>query len=205
MINRSIHIPRLELLIPAGTSNKYTTLLQAGILEERSASTTIGEFLASLPGFTNHYIRERIETIFLNGLPVDDLETRMSGPSPVLAISASMPGLAGAIFRKNSFHAALRTSKSDSLPDRALSTEKIIIRLKFFNSIASEKGGIILQNGCLMDCDSVLKFINYRRQLFSHLLALHCDDKAVRLADLETFLPKSENVFLRIQEDNVST
>lgn len=205
MINSSIHSPRLELLIPADTSNKYTTLLQAGILEERSAATTIGEFLASLPGFTSHYIRERIETIFLNGLPVDDLQTRMGGPSPELAISASMPGLAGAIFRKNSVHAALRTSQTDSLPGTARSSEKIIIRLKFFNSIASEKGGIILQNGCLMNCDSVLKFINYRRQLFSHLLALHWNDKAISLDDLGTLLPQAENVFLRIQEENVKT
>jgi hypothetical protein len=108
MINRFIYTPRLDILIPADTINQYTTLLQAGILEERSASTTVGGLLASLPGFTMQYIRERIETIFLNGLPIDNLETIINGPSPVaLAISAVMPGLAGAIFRKNSFHAAL--------------------------------------------------------------------------------------------------
>ncbi len=156
MINRFIFTPRLDILIPADTINQYTTLLQAGILEERNASTTVGELLASWPGFTMQYIRERIETIFLNGLPIDNLETIINGPSPVvLAISAVMPGLAGAIFRKNSFHAALRTATSDSLTVRALSTEKIIIRLKFFNSIATEKGGAILHNGCLMRRESV--------------------------------------------------
>jgi hypothetical protein len=205
MINRSPHIPRLELLIPADTTKKYTTLLQAGILEARSAPTTVGELLASLPGFTMQYIRERIETIFLNGLPVDDLETKINGPSPVLAISAVMPGLAGAIFRKNSFHAALRTSTSDSLADKLPSTEKITIRLKFFNIIATERGGTIFHNGCLMKSESVLKFINYRRHLFSHLLSLHCDDTPVGLDDLGSILHSSETVFLRIQEDHVST
>lgn len=205
MINRSIHIPRLELLIPADTTNKYTTLLQAGIFEERNTSITVGEFLSSLPGFTTKYIRERIETIFLNGLPIDDLETRIADPSPVLAVSASMPGLAGAIFRKNSFHAALRTTTSHVSADRAQGTGKIMIRLKFFNIIAREKGRDILHHGCLMASDSVLKFINYRRQLFSHLLSLHYDDKAISLDDIVTLLPKSENIFLRIQEANVST
>ncbi len=205
MINRSPHIPRLEFLIPADTTKKYTTLLQTGILEARNAPTTVGELLASLPGFTMQYIRERIETIFLNGLPVDDLETIITGPSPVLAISAVMPGLAGAIFRKNSFHAALRTSTSDSLADRLPSTEKIIIRLKLFNIIATEKGETILHNGCLMRNESVLKFINYRRNLFSHLLSLRYDGKPISLDDLGSLLLTSKTVFMRIQEDNVST
>jgi hypothetical protein len=47
-------------------------------------------------------------------MPVDDLETVVDGSSPVIAISGAMPGLAGAIFRKNSFHAALRTSADNS-------------------------------------------------------------------------------------------
>lgn len=205
MINKTYHIPRLELLIPAATTKKYTTLLQNGILVERNVPTPVGELLASLPGFTMQYIRERIETIFLNGLPVDDLETIITGPSPVLAISAVMPGLAGAIFRKNSFHAALRTSTSDSLADRSQSTEKIIIRLKFFNIIATEKGATILHNGCLMRSESVLKFINYRRNLFSHLLSLRYDDKPISLDDLGSLLLTSKTVFLRIQEDHVST
>lgn len=155
MINGPRHVPRLEFLAPADTAIQYTTFLQAGILEERNAPLTVGEFLVSLPGFTLQYVRERVETIFLNGLPVDDLKTRMYGPSSVLAISGVMPGLAGAIFRKNSFHAALITSTPDSLASRLPHSEKIIIRLKFFNIIAAEKGEALLRNGCFMSSESI--------------------------------------------------
>ncbi len=205
MSNRSSHIPRLELRIPVDATKKYTTILQTGILEERNASTSIGDFLASLPGFTRQYVRERIETIFLNGLPVDDLETILSGPSPVLAISAAMPGLAGAIFRKNSFHAPLRTTAPAPLPVNAQPTEKIMIRLKMFNVIASEKGGALRQNGCVLPSNSVLRFIGYRPQLFSNLLTLRCDDIPVGLDDLDSILHTSATIFLRIKEDHVST
>jgi hypothetical protein len=184
MINVPRHVPRLELLVPADTAKQYTTFLQTGILEERNSPITVGEFLASLPGFTTQYIGERIETIFLNGQPVDDLGTLIYGTSPVLAISAVMPGLAGAIFRKNSFHAALRTTTPDSLTDRLPNTKKIIIRLKFFNIIAAEKGETILHNGCFMSSESILKFINYRCHLFSHFLSLRYNDKLIDLDEL---------------------
>jgi hypothetical protein len=205
MITGPRHVPRLEFLVPADSVIQYATLLQTGILEERNAPITVGEFLVSLPGFTLQYVRERVETIFLNGLPVDDLETRMYGPSPVLAISGVMPGLAGAIFRKNSFHAALRTSTPDSLTSRLPNSEKITIRLKLFNVIAAEKGATLLHNGCFMSSDSILKFMNYRCHLFSHLQSLRYDDKPICLDDLRNLLLASETVFLRIQENNVGT
>ncbi len=171
---------------------------------ERSSTITFAELFASLPGFSTKYIGDRIETIFQNGLPVDDIETGIDGPAPVIAISGAMPGLAGAIFRKNSFHAALRTSDSNALPDKLERSEGVLIRLKFFNVIASEKGGTILNSGCFMKSDSVLKFINYRPRLFSEVLSLHCNDESLGLDDMKTILHKSETVYLRIQEDNVA-
>jgi hypothetical protein len=64
MLTRSTHIPRLEILIPAGAAPQYTTLLQAGIFVESKSTTTVGEIFASLPGFSTQYILDRIETIF---------------------------------------------------------------------------------------------------------------------------------------------
>lgn len=157
-----------------------------------------------MPGFSSQYIADRIETIFQNGLPVDDIETGIEGPAPVIAISGAMPGLAGAIFRKNSFHAALRTSDSNPLPGESEGTENVFIKLKLFNVIASEKGSGILSSGCFMKSDSVFKFMNYRPQLFSELISLRCNNESLVLDDLKNLLHKSETVYLRIQEDNVA-
>lgn len=204
MTKLSNHIPRLELVIPLGTIKKYTTLLQAGIFVESISTTTIFDFLSSLPGFTSQYIRERIETIFLNGQPVDDLEAQIGGPAPVLAVSAAMPGLAGAIFRKNSFHAPLRTSAATSSATSPTCSEKAMVMVKFFNVIAVERGETILLNGCLVKSDSILKFIGYRPQLFSAVLSISCDDTSLSPDDVENIFQTSEIVFLKIKQDSQS-
>ena len=126
MTNKLGCIPQLDIRIPVvGSILPYTTLLQTGILVESKPQPTVRAFLGSLPGFTSQYMNERIETIFLNGLPVDDLETIINGSAPILAISAAMPGLAGAIFRKNGFHAPLRTTITDDSSDEVQSSEQI--------------------------------------------------------------------------------
>lgn len=204
MINNISYILRLDIRIPVGRILPYTTLLQTGILVESKPQPTIGEFLGALPGFTRRYMNERIETIFLNGLPVDDLETIIVGAAPILAISAAMPGLAGAIFRKNGFHAPLRTTVSNDSSNEAQNSEQVMILLKFFNMIVSERGEAILHDGCLMKCNSVLRFMNYRPQLFSDALSMNCDDKTMDFVEVKNTLHKSERVFLKIQQDIAS-
>lgn len=204
MRNSFHHVPRLELFVAAGDTKKYTTLLQSGILWQSNATTTVGQFLSSLPGFTHKYIVEHIETIFLNGQPIDDLATQLNGPSAVLALSAAMPGLAGAIFRKNSFHAPLRTTDYHALPDSLPRAKSVVVQLKCFNCIAREKGQTLLHNGCFFKSDSLVKFLSYRGKLFTDLLSMRYNDKPINLGGLEPLLHQSETIFLRIYEDNVT-
>ena len=201
MLNDSNYIAHLTIITPTNSILPYTTILQTGILVKSNPLPTVGEFLFSLPGFTSQYIHDRIETIFLNGFPVDDIETVIDGPAPVLAISAAMPGLAGAIFRRNGFHAPLRTSANKTSPDSVQHSGQVLILLKFFNIIVSERGAAVLHNGCLMRSNNILRFMNYRPQLFSDQLSLRCDDKQMNIPQMKSILQKSETVFLKIQED----
>ena len=159
MANSAEYIPHLNLLIPAHAMERFTTLLQSGIIIEKKHAISVGEFLTSLPGFSQQYIADRVETIFLNGIPVDDLEKMITGNQPVLAISAAMPGLAGAIFRKNSFHSALRTHGNLSEKNQVEGNRKISVLLKLFNVVAREKGKGLLAKGCLIYSETVLKLI----------------------------------------------
>ena len=122
-----IDIPTFLLHTTAEDIDRFTSLLQAGILIPAVRGVSIGAFLESLPGFTADYITDQVQTIFLNGTATDDMETPMEGDNPVLAISAAMPGLAGAIFRRNSLHAALRTVKATIANNSA--TDEITVTL----------------------------------------------------------------------------
>lgn len=147
---------------------RFTTLLQSGFYVNASQGTALELLLNQLPGFSREYITGRIETIFLDGLPVDTLSQQLHGEELVIALSAAMPGLAGAIFRKGGAHASLR-SKTTSQTRHVEKTAAIRIRIKLFNVIAAERGGQILSHGCEIRASHLLKFLNYRSTLLSEI------------------------------------
>ena len=157
-------IPEISLLVSADSVDRFSTLLQSGIFLSVRQGESIGGLLASIPGFSKEYIQNRVQTIFVDGLPADDLEQQFSEEETVLAISAAMPGLAGAIFRKNGPHASLRTATAKK-SNQLLSDKTVSVRLKLFNIIAKERGAALLAGGCLLQAASLRKFLNYRPPL----------------------------------------
>ena len=127
-----LSLPELILEVTAESLPLFTTLLQSGIEINCNDGLSMGHFLNELPGFTPEYISDIIQTIFLNGTAEDDMTTPLTGKNPVLALSAAMPGLAGAIFRKNSLHSALRTETRKKNTTESQS-ESLTVTLKLFN------------------------------------------------------------------------
>lgn len=170
--------PNIVLTVKQENIGSYTTLLQSGILLECSAGQSIGVFINSLPGFDMDYIVNRIQTIFLDGNALDDMKAVFTKKQPVLALSAAMPGLAGAIFRKNSLHAALRTSSTkDVITDQ--SGEKILVCLKLFNMIATEKGPGILEKGGIFTGSNLLDFFHQRPSLKQNIESIECENNGM--------------------------
>lgn len=153
---------RLELWIKSRANlAAFTTLLQYGMYLDTRQGCSISELLCSLPGFSEEYIVNNVQTIFLNGFPADDLQQQISGKNAVLAISAAMPGLAGAIFRKGGFHASLRTAP-DETNRQPVKNTVIHLRLKLFNMIAKDRGVQILHEGCTIQAATLADFLLYR-------------------------------------------
>lgn len=159
--------PEVHLRVKGHMLPFFTTILQYGIVLETIAGTTIGSFLGSCPGFSREYLTQTVQTIFLNGNAVDSMEMVISGNSPVIALSAAMPGLAGAIFRKNGPHGSLRTTtrttsaQTDSGP--------LLVTIKLFNQIARDKGVQLLAQGVLIAAPSVAKFLQNRAELIDSI------------------------------------
>lgn len=173
----------------------YTTLLQSGIDIKTSRDQTMVDFLNNLPGFTLDFISTKIETIFLNGTPVDDLDAVFTGESPVLAISASMPGLAGAIFRRNSFHTALRSDIKKQVTPQCRK-EDITVTLKLFNTIALARGEELLRKGVTLTSKNVLTTLTKRPQLLENMISLQLSDKEIDKTHLLTILQETEKITL---------
>ncbi len=191
--------PNLQLLVAPGTIRFFATVLQSGIEVQARSGEKLGAFLDRLPGFSHDYIIEAIQTIFLNGTAIDDLETQLEGERPVLALSAAMPGLAGAIFRKNSFHAALRTTVTDRQV-HCREQSAITVILKLFNSIAKDCGPTLLAGGVLIKAASLLTFFETSPTLLSHLRRIEWDGREMACRALTDSLARNGHLNLTVNE-----
>ena len=191
----------VSLRVRGDALDKFTTLLQAGFFLSIKQGESIGGLLTSLPGFSEKYIKERVQTIFVDGLPADDLAQQFSEEETVLAISAAMPGLAGAIFRKGGMHASLRTNtekkKSSSAPGSILT-----VRLKLFNVIAKERGVTLLAAGCLMQSASFDKFLNYRPPLAASIQSIVINNQETDMETLRKTLAVNTKIVLTINSSH---
>jgi len=66
---------QLSLKVSSKTLPRVTTLLQSGIYVNVEQGTSIGALLFGLPGFSEEYVKNSVQTIFLNGLPADNLNS----------------------------------------------------------------------------------------------------------------------------------
>ncbi len=190
-------LPKLTLTVHRQDLPFYTTLLQSGVEIKSSNSETMGHFLNRLPGFTMDYVSDTVQTIFLNGTAVDDLTTPLGSDDPVLAISAAMPGLAGAIFRRNSFHAALRTN-TETLIEVGEEAEPTLVTLKLFNSIALERGTELLEMGVTVKTTYLNAFLAKRATLFEKTVQIKLEDILVKKEKLSELLARTEKINLKI-------
>jgi len=86
----------------------FRTLLQRGVGVPQATCVGVREFLQVTLGIEADYVEERLQTVFLDGRPVDDLDRTLVGPGAALALSGAMPGLAGATMRRGGYYARMR-------------------------------------------------------------------------------------------------
>jgi hypothetical protein len=157
MPNDSPRQVEISLRTSKGAADKIAMLVQRGFLVPIDGPVAIEELLTTLPGFSRAYIRDRVQTIFVNGLAEDDTGRRLL-PGDTLALSAAMPGLAGAIFRRGGRHGSLRTRPQHQ--DNQTVSKPGYITIKLFNMIATETGPRILRQGILIQGTVLVRFLD---------------------------------------------
>jgi hypothetical protein len=134
---------------------RFFPLFQEGVSVETDTGISVRDFLCASLGIDERYVEERISTIFLNGRPVDDLDTSIVGDGSVLALSAAMPGVVGATMRRGGYYAAMRDTISYRADENRPALNRGRIRLKLFNMILEEIGPSLLQAGVFVRVDSL--------------------------------------------------
>ncbi len=151
-------------------------------------------------GLPRQYLAERVQTVFLDGRAVDDPDSEFVRGGCVIALSAAMPGLAGAILRKRSPISALRSKTSAQTGLHSTGDAVETMRLKLFNRVAEEMGPELLHRGILLKRADFENFLAGRPGLMEEaVLEAELDGVTVSVGDLaggKSIL--SEYVVLRV-------
>jgi len=153
-------VRKLRLHLRREASGDLSPLLQGGVGLELPAGTTVQGLLRSVVGLSPEYVGERVATVFLDGKPVDDLQSAVLMPGSVLALSAAMPGLVGGTMRRGGPLASMRSGVSYRPAAGDGDGRPVVIRVKVFNLLVEELGPPLLERGILVTSDRLAAFLS---------------------------------------------
>jgi len=185
----------LTLTCPHNSLLRLVTVLQSGFLHRCREGETILSCLLGLEGFTREYIEKKIQTIFYNGDALDDMEAELSGDRPTIALSSAMPGLAGAILKKNSPCGILRKTRSVEYSGTA--GRLLDVAIKLFNTVALDRGPALFQQGIIIKSLDLSSFLALRPGLLDSFSDITLAGSAISPVDLLGSI--SENRLLTIK------
>ena len=147
-MNGALH-GHLRLVFDQDPITAFSPLLQKGFYVDIIAGNLL-DLLCQTCGLEPRDIRARIQTLFLNGKPVDDMAHTHVRDKDCLALSSAMPGLVGATMRSGGILAGFRKSISHC-PSAAPSGESGgVICIKLFNVLIHDIGPRLLERGILV-------------------------------------------------------
>jgi len=177
----------------------FLKLVEAGFKLGIQTGLSIRELFCGRLGISDAYFENRIQTIFLDGKPVDDEDTARVYDGARIALSAALPGLVGAVFRKGGQYASFRRSISHSEAGNRSAGGKGEVVLKFFNMIAKELGPAFLQNGIIIEGERFRDFVRRNSEdLKAACHSIHLNDETTDVAALLKMDWKNTEIFLQV-------
>lgn len=141
----------------------FFQLLAQGFICSTAAGTSVHDYFINGIGVDEDYIAHRIQTIFLDGKAVDDVDNTVLQEGSTLALSAAMPGLVGATFRKSGYYSTLRKQISHEQQSTASLDQPVTFTLKLFNTIAKELGPKLFASGVSLNGKPFQDFIFHQK------------------------------------------
>ncbi|MFO7716462.1 hypothetical protein [Desulfosarcina sp.] len=142
---------RLELHVDPSCIHLFYALLEKGVIVSAKTGCTLRDFLCGQLGISGDYLNQRVQTLFLDARPVDDVDAVVVRNGSTLALSAAMPGLLGATMRKGGRYAAFRKDISQPADACGVCETSGQVTVKLFNMVAREVGGRLLEAGVEVD------------------------------------------------------
>lgn len=177
--------PHITLFFEAGKVPGFNLLFQSGFVVRAGGCDSIRSFLVEAMGVVPELIDALIQSVFLDGKPVDDLDSARIREGSTLALSGAMPGLVGATMRRGGYYAPLRSGIShfneDCREERCCGD----VTVKLFNLVASELGPALLERGILLGAENLEAFLASRPpEFWSACRSATADGREMAVTDL---------------------
>ena len=150
----------LNLSVPREQVARFHPLMQEGFLVRAEIGRTIKALLCDQFGVSPEYLETRVQTVFLNGKPVDDLDSAEIPAGATLALSAAMPGLVGATLRRGGYYAPMRSEITYRKPEAPKARGEGMVRIKLFNLIGPELAPTFLAKGIWLRSSRLQEFLS---------------------------------------------
>jgi len=146
--------------------HELSGLVQRGFEVQALLGLSIREVLCNQLLMTQDYLDNHVNTIFLNGKSVDDVDVTLIEPGAVLALSASMPGFVGAAFRKGGHYALMRREISHVLGKKLVTVQPGMFILKLYNAVAKDWLAHFISHGITVKAVDLLAFLSTQSEGF---------------------------------------
>ena len=180
----------------------FFRLLQQGFGVEVQTGRSVKSFLCDQLGLDPEYVANRIKTLFLDGKPVDDIDSAMIRDGSTLAISGALPGLAGRVLRSGGRFASMRGTISYREKTVSESPKQGVVSMKLFNILLREMGPTFLKNGVWIEGNDLEDLIKRQPDTFwAGCKKASLDGKEVDLKEFSGLKWKDREVFLQLRTD----
>ena len=191
---------RLTLTVTPGGISRFLPLLGQGFTVKRPAGASVEDFLCRGCGIAEDYLRDRVQTVFLNGKAIDDLAAAVVSDGSTIALSAAMPGLAGAVLRKGGAYAAMRRQISHTSPSGSPAGGPVSVNIKLFNLVARELGPGFLEKGVLIRGADLRDFFRRQDRGFGKIgRAADIDGRPVDFEKVPEIIPENCRILLALR------
>lgn len=195
-----IQLVRLDVEAPL--ISRFLKLIEHGFELKVKTGLSVRELLCGQLDVSDDYLDNRIQTIFLDGKAVDDADAAWVHEGSRLALSAAMPGLVGATFRKGGRYASFRSSISYSKTKTAGVRGEGKITLKLFNMVAKELGPVFLRKGVIIEGNTFQNFVRDNLEdLKAACSSIHLNDTKIGVARLKELKWADRKVLLQVASE----
>jgi hypothetical protein len=195
--------PRVTFEVDGPLVSHFFMLLQRGVTIRSRTGCSVAAFLREEIGADSETIG-KIQSVILDGSPVDDLETAAIKDGSVLALSAAMPGLVGATLRRGGTYSSFRSAITYHETEEECVKGEGLIHIKIFNLLMAELGPGLLQRGVVVSSEDFIRFATGRSQDFwKGCRRITLDGKPLASGELpdSAWLSGKAQIFLSVSSD----